>query len=61
MNTLAVWLVCEFTRCVVGLSAGWLMWSWCDNCNVTAMNELAKEGRCVQALFPLWVLYTLNV
>ena len=32
MNTLAVWLVCEFTRCVVGLSAGWFMWSWCDNC-----------------------------
>ena len=32
MNTLVVWLVCEFTRCVVGLSAGWFMWSWCDNC-----------------------------
>ena len=32
MNTLAVWLVCEFTRCVVGLSVGWFMWSWCDNC-----------------------------
>ena len=32
MNTLAIWLVCEFTRCVVGLSAGWFMWSWCDNC-----------------------------
>lgn len=32
MNTLTVWLVCEFTRCVVGLSAGWFMWSWCDNC-----------------------------
>lgn len=32
MNALAVWLVCEFTRCVVGLSAGWFMWSWCDNC-----------------------------
>ena len=32
MNTLAVWLVCEFTRCGVGLSAGWFMWSWCDNC-----------------------------
>lgn len=32
MNTLAVWLVCEFTRCVVGLSAGWFMWSWCDGC-----------------------------
>ena len=32
MNTLAVWLVCEFTRGIVGLSAGWLMWSWCDNC-----------------------------
>lgn len=32
MNTLVVWLVCEFTRCVVGLSAGWFMWSWCNNC-----------------------------
>lgn len=32
MNTLTVWLVCEFTRCVVGLSVGWFMWSWCDNC-----------------------------
>lgn len=32
MNTLVVWLVCEFTRCVVGLSVGWFMWSWCDNC-----------------------------
>ena len=32
MNTLVVWLVCEFTRCVVGLSAGWFMWSWCDGC-----------------------------
>ena len=32
MNTLIVWLVCEFTRCIVGLSAGWFMWSWCDNC-----------------------------
>ena len=32
MNTLAIWLVCEFTRCVVGLFASWFMWSWCDNC-----------------------------
>ena len=32
MNTLAVWLVCEFTRCTVGICASWLMWSWCDNC-----------------------------
>ena len=32
MNTFLVWLVREFTRCVVGLSAGWFMWSWCDNC-----------------------------
>lgn len=32
MNTLAVWLACEFTRCVIGLSVGWFMWSWCDNC-----------------------------
>ena len=32
MNTLVVWLVCECTRCVVGLSVGWFMWSWCDNC-----------------------------
>lgn len=32
MNTLIVWLVCEFTRCVVGLSVFWFMWSWCDNC-----------------------------
>lgn len=32
MNTLAVWLVCEFTRCTVGICALWFMWSWCDNC-----------------------------
>ena len=32
MNTLAVWLVCEFTRCTVGACALWFMWSWCDNC-----------------------------
>ena len=32
MNTLAVWLVCEFIRCTVGACALWFMWSWCDNC-----------------------------
>ena len=32
MNTLAVWLVCEFTRYTVGACALWFMWSWCDNC-----------------------------
>ena len=32
MNTLAVWLVCEFTRCTVGACTLWFMWSWCDNC-----------------------------
>lgn len=32
MNTLVVWLVCEFTRCTVGACALWFMWSWCDNC-----------------------------
>ena len=32
MNNLAVWLVCEFTRCTVGACALWFMWSWCDNC-----------------------------
>lgn len=32
MNTITVWLVCEFTRCTVGACALWFMWSWCDNC-----------------------------
>ena len=32
MNTLAVWLVCEFARYTVGACALWFMWSWCDNC-----------------------------
>lgn len=32
MNILAVWLVCEFTRCTVCACALWFMWSWCDNC-----------------------------
>ena len=32
MNTLVVWLVCEFTRCIVGVCTLWFMWSWCDNC-----------------------------
>lgn len=32
MDILAVWLVCEFTRCTVCTCALWLMWSWCDNC-----------------------------
>lgn len=54
MNTVAVWFVCEFTRCVVGLSAGWLMWGWCENCYIQDEQDITET---IYELFKFFQYY----
>ena len=54
MNTVAVWLVCEFTRFVVGLSAGWFMWGWCENCYIQDQEDINET---IYELFKFFYYY----